>query len=86
MKSPVLPVSLPAELKEDIVYLAAESGVGVSEFIRELLVAELSRRNGKTYELLKHGGDRRSAKARAKRIPQLDPIPKGSSAKEADAA
>lgn len=86
MRNPILPVVIPFELKKDIAILAARDCVGVSEFIRAALVREVSARTGKSYEILKNGGDRRSAKARAKRIPQLDPIPKGSSAKEADAA
>lgn len=75
MKSPILPVSLPEELKSDIARLAADEGIGISQFIRDVLSAELSRRTGKTYTAIHHGGDRRS-RAAAPSVPSAASKPR----------
>lgn len=75
MKSPILPVSLPEELKSDIQRIAVELNVGVSEFIRQVLMREVSTRTGKTYSEIQHGGARQRPRKSCKKLPEIDPLP-----------
>ena len=61
MKSPILPVSLPPEIRADVVKLSAKKNIAVSEFIRLAVVEKLSAETGKKYILIPWGGHRPGA-------------------------
>ena len=61
MKSPILPVSLPPEIRADVVRLSARKNIAVSEFIRLAVVEKLSAETGKKYILIPWGGCRAGA-------------------------
>ncbi len=58
MKSPILPVSFPAAIRDEVIKLAMKKNISVSEFIRTAVFEKLSRETGKTYESLQWGGYR----------------------------
>ena len=61
MKSPILPVSLPSEIRAEIVKLATKKNVSVSEYIRCAVIEKLSLETGKKYDGLQWGGVRSNA-------------------------
>lgn len=58
MKSPILPVSLPSEIRAEIVKLATKKNISVSEYIRRAVIEKLSLETGKKYDGLQWGGVR----------------------------
>lgn len=61
MKSPILPVSLPSEIRAEIVKLATKKNISVSEYIRRAVIEKLSLETGKKYDGLQWGGVRPNA-------------------------
>lgn len=76
MKSPILPVSLPPEIRADVVKLSAKKNIAVSEFIRLAVVEKLSAETGKKYILIPWGGYRAGAGRKpAQSAPPRRPVP-----------
>lgn len=76
MKSPILPVSLPPEIRADVVKLSAKKNIAVSEFIRLAVVEKLSAETGKKYILIPWGGRRPGAGRKpAQSAPPRRPVP-----------
>lgn len=75
MKKPQFNITLPDDIRKDLMILSLEQGVSAAQFIRDVLSAELSRRTGKTYTAIHHGGDRRS-RAAAPSVPSAASKPR----------
>ena len=58
MKSPMMHLSISAELANDLAKIALKRGVSASEFVRAAVAEKLSNETGKDYAALKWGGHR----------------------------